>query len=162
MNAKDAIKSNMHMGLFVMEKYLSDLSDGDLLRRPPGCNHLAWQLGHLISSESGLVNMVRPGEGAELPAGFADAHAKANTSSDDPAQFSTKQDYLDLYRQVREHTLRALDGLSDDDLAAPGPESFRKVFPRVLDLFTLIASHPMIHAGQFVVVRRQLGKPIVI
>jgi hypothetical protein len=27
--------------------------------------------------------------------------------------------------------------------------------------FSLIATHPMMHAGQFVVVRRQLGKPIL-
>jgi hypothetical protein len=71
MNAKDAIRSAMGMGLFVVEKYLSDLDDADLMRRPTaGCNHLAWQLGHLISSESGLVNMVCPGQGGELPDGF--------------------------------------------------------------------------------------------
>ena len=123
MNAKDAIKSTMNMGLFVMEKYLSDLDDADLMRRPPGCNHLAWQLGHLISSESGLINSVRPGQGAELPAGFADVHAKDNTGSDDPAQFRTKQEYLDLYQQVRAKSLTVLDSLTDDDLAAPGPEN---------------------------------------
>jgi hypothetical protein len=162
MNAKDALKSTMTMGQFVLEKYLGDLSDADLMLRPPGCNHLAWQLGHLISSESGLVNMMRPGQGAELPPGFADAHSKANTGNDDPAQFRTKQEYLDLYRQVREQTLRVLDGLTDDDLAAPGPENFRKVFPRVLDMFNLIGTHPLMHAGQFAVVRRQLGKPVVI
>ncbi len=163
MNANDAIKSSMHMGLFVLDKYLSDLSDADLLRRPaPGCNHLAWQLGHLISSESGLVNMVCPGQGGELPAGFREAHSKENTGSDDAAQFKSKQEYLDLYKQVRAKTVAALDALPDEALGAPGPENFRNVFPRVLDLFNLIATHPLMHAGQFVVVRRQLGKPIVI
>jgi hypothetical protein len=127
-----------------------------------GCNHLAWQLGHLISSESGLINMIRPGQGGDLPAGFREAHSKDNTASDDASQFRTKQEYLDLYRSVRESTLKVLDGATDDDLAAPGPEAFRNVFPRVLDLFNLIATHPLMHAGQFVVVRRQLGKPILI
>lgn len=163
MDAKDALRSAMHMGLFVLEKYVSDLDDADLMRRPaPGCNHLAWQLGHLISSESGLINMVRPGQGGELPAGFREAHAKDNAGSDDPAQFRTKQEYVDLYRSVREATLRVLDGVTDVDLNAPGPEAFRNVFPRVLDLFNLIGTHPLMHAGQFVVVRRQLGKPILI
>lgn len=162
MDAKDALKSTMNMGLFVMDRYLADLDDADLMRRPPGCNHLAWQLGHLISSESGLINMVRPGQGGELPAGFKEAHAKDNTGSDDASQFCTKQEYLDLYRKVREQSVKVLDTLSDDDLAAPGPEAFRNVFPRVLDLFNLIGTHPLMHAGQFVVVRRQLGKPVVI
>jgi hypothetical protein len=163
MNAKDAIRSAMNMGLFVLEKYTSDMSDADLLRRPAaGCNHLAWQLGHLISSESALVNMVAPGQGAELPAGFRETHSKNNTSSDDPAKFATKDEYHRLYRQVRTQTLAVLERLSDDELAAPGPENFRAMFPTVLDLFTLIATHPTVHAGQFVVVRRLLGKPVLI
>ena len=40
--------------------------------------------------------------------------------------------------------------------------ALRRRFPTVGSIFTLIATHPMMHAGQFVVVRRQLGKPIVI
>jgi hypothetical protein len=58
--------------------------------------------------------------------------------------------------------MAALDGLSDEALAAPSPEHFRSFFPRVLDIFNLAAGHPLTHAGQFVVVRRQLGKPVVI
>jgi hypothetical protein len=162
MDAKDALRSSMTMGLFVLEKYVSDMSDAELMTRPPGCNHLAWQMGHLISSESGLVNMVRPGQGGTLPEGFREVHAKENTGSDDPAQFRTKQEYLDLYRSVREQTLKVLDDVTDEELAAPGPEAFRSVFPRVLDMFNLIGTHPLMHAGQFAVVRRQLGKPVVI
>jgi hypothetical protein len=30
------------------------------------------------------------------------------------------------------------------------------------DVFMLIGAHPMMHAGQFVVVRRAAGKPVVI
>jgi hypothetical protein len=106
--------------------------------------------------------MARPGQGGDLPEGFREAHSKENASSDDASQFRTKQEYVDLYRSVRASTIKVLDSLSDDDLAAPGPESFRSMFPLVLDLFNLIATHPLMHAGQFVVVRRQLGKPILI
>jgi hypothetical protein len=163
MNAKDAIRSAMGMGLFVVEKDLSDLDDADLMRRPTaGCNHLAWQLGHLISSESGLVNMVCPGQGGELPDGFREAHAKENAGSDDAAQFRTKQEYINLYRAVRASSLAALEVLPEERLAEPGPEAFRNVFPTMLDLWNLIGTHPLMHAGQFVVVRRQLGKPILI
>jgi uncharacterized damage-inducible protein DinB len=153
----------MDMGLFVLNTYVSDLSDGDLLKRPaPGCNHLAWQLGHLISSEASLLNSVCPGQGAELPAGFAQQHSKENCQSDDASQFRGKQDYLDLYQRVREATLAALEKLPDAELDAPSPEWIRERFPKVGHVFTLIGNHPMMHAGQFAVVRRQLGKPILI
>lgn len=163
MNTKDALKSTMDMSLFVLNAYLGDLNDADLMKRPgAGCNHLAWQLGHLISSESGLVNSICPGKGGELPAGFEERHAKDKTGIDDPKQFNTKQEYVDLFTQVRAATLKALDEFPEKDFDAPSPERMRKFFPTMGSMFTLIGSHPMMHAGQFVVVRRMLGKPVVI
>jgi uncharacterized damage-inducible protein DinB len=163
MNAKDVIRQTMTMGSTVLDKYVSDLTDADLMRRPhAGCNHLAWQLGHLIASESQLINMVAPGQGGELPAGFAEAHAKDQKDNDNPAAFRTKQEYLDLYQQVRAASHKALDALPEERLDEPGPERMRSVFPTVASFFVLIGTHPLMHAGQFVPVRRELGKPVLI
>jgi hypothetical protein len=153
----------MDSSLFVLKTYVSDLTDADLLRRPgPGCNHLAWQLGHLIASESQLLNSISPGAGGELPAGFVEQHSKNTIGVDDPMAFCTKQQYLDLFDNVRAATKAALDKFPDADFEKPSPENFRKMFPTLGDLFTLIATHPMMHAGQVVPVRRALGKPVVI
>eukprot|EP00475_Leptophrys_vorax_P033097 TRINITY_DN51799_c1_g1_i3.p1 TRINITY_DN51799_c1_g1~~TRINITY_DN51799_c1_g1_i3.p1 ORF type:complete len:164 (-),score=13.06 TRINITY_DN51799_c1_g1_i3:364-855(-) len=163
MNAKDAINGSMEMGYMVLKKYVADLDDADLMHRPAaGCNHLAWQLGHLISSEAGLLNQVCPGSAPELPAGFAEAHKKDKAESNDPSKFGTKQQYLELLDKVRDATKAALAKLSDADLDKPGPEEMRSFCPTVGSFFTLIATHPLMHAGQFVPVRRALGKPIVI
>ena len=51
--------------------------------------------------------------------------------------------------------------LPESEFDKPAPEDFRSFCPTMGDMFTLIATHPMMHAGQFVVVRRQLGKPIL-
>jgi hypothetical protein len=163
MNAKDALRKTMDSSLFVLKTYVSDLTDADLLRRPgPGCNHLAWQLGHLIASESQLLNSISPGAGGELPVGFVEQHSKDTIGVDDPKAFCTKQQYLDLFDKVRAATKAALDKFPDADFEKPSPEGFRKMFPTMGDLFTLIATHPMMHAGQVVPVRRALGKPVVI
>lgn len=163
MQTAEAIKSAMTLSDMVLTSYISDLSDADLMQRPGiGCNHLAWQLGHLIAAEVNLLNAVCPGQGAALPAGFAETHAKENCSSDDASQFKTKQEYLALYQTVRASTVAALERLSDAQLDAPSPEHFRSLVPKVGDYLMLIATHPMMHAGQFVVVRRKLGKPILI
>lgn len=162
MNTKEAIQSAMDMSLYVLNAYLSDLSDADLMRRPgAGCNHLAWQLGHLISSEVNLLNSVCPGKGAELPAGFAEQHSKEMAGSDDASKFFKKQEYQDLFQKVRTATLKALAEIGDAELDQPSPEWIRATFPQVGQMFTLIGTHPMMHAGQFVVVRRQLGKPVL-
>ena len=58
-------------------------------------------------------------------------------------------------------TLSLLEAFPESDFALPAPESFRKMFPTMGSIFILIATHPMMHAGQFVPIRRALGKPIV-
>ena len=162
MNAKDAIRSSANFSSMVLKAYISDLDDADLMRRPgDGCNHLAWQLGHLISSEVHLLEQVAPGQGTVLPDGFAEAHSKEACDNDDPAKFHGKQAYIDLFDKVRAASLAALDAYPPSELDNPAPEDFRDFCPTKGDMFTLIATHPMMHAGQFVVVRRQLGKPIL-
>jgi hypothetical protein len=163
MDAKQAIESAMNSGLTVLNKYVGDLDDADLMERPgPGCNHIAWQLGHLIASESFLVNLVCPGQGASLPEGFAEKHGKDKCGVEDRAQFLSKDEYLKLYDQVRVASKKALAELPVERLDEPAPERFRSVFPTVGAVFLLIANHPVMHAGQFVPVRRRKGKPVVI
>ena len=163
MDAKQAIESAMNGGLTVLNKYVGDLDDADLMERPgPGCNTIAWQLGHLIASETFLVNLVCPGQGAALPEGFAEKHAKDKCDVDDPSQFLSRDEYLKLYDQVRAASKKALAELPQERLDEPAPERFRSIFPTVGAVFLLIANHPMMHAGQFVPVRRRKGKPVVI
>ena len=64
--------------------------------------------------------------------------------------------------QVRAASKKALAELPPERLDEPGPERFRSVFPTVGAVFLLIANHPMMHAGQFVPVRRRKRKPVVI
>lgn len=163
MNAHEVIRQTLQTSQFVLSKYLEDLSDADLLRRPgPGCNHLAWQLGHLIASASQFLEALRPGYGLKLPEGFAERHSPHTAGSDNPADFCSKQEYLTLLDQTQQATLALLDQLTKVDLDQPGPEQYRSMFPTVGSILILIATHPLMHAGQFVPVRRALGKPVVI
>jgi uncharacterized damage-inducible protein DinB len=163
MNANDAIRAAHAMSTTVIKSYCDDLSDAELMQRPnSACNHLAWQLGHLISSECALLESICPGAAAALPEGFAAAHDKENVGNNDPSAFNTKQEYLELWDKVEAATLAALEKQSAADLDRPGPEHLRGMFPTVGHVFLLIANHGLMHAGQFVPVRRALGKPIKI
>jgi len=163
MDAKRAIRSSADFSTMVLKTYISDLDDADLMCRPgPACNHLAWQLGHLISSEVYLLNQVAPGRETKLPEGFSDTHSKAMCGCDDANQFCDKQTYVELFDTVRAASSAALGEFPESALDDPSPEAFRDFCPTLGDMFTLIATHPMMHAGQFTVVRRQLGKPVLI
>jgi hypothetical protein len=139
---------------------LDDLKAGDLMLRPvPDANHIAWQWGHLIASERRLVEAAAPGSMPELPAGFAERHTKDTATSDNPADFCTREEYERIGSEVRAGTLRALDKLSDADFDKPVSGKVPPFIKRAGDCFLTIGAHWGGHAGQWVVVRRKLGLP---
>ncbi|HVU87625.1 MAG TPA: DinB family protein [Pirellulales bacterium] len=159
MNTKDTIRRSIEGADKIVAAYLGDLTDADLLVRPvPGANHIAWQLGHLIEAENMLIGAIVPGVMPKLPEGFAAKHSKETAASDDPKAFCTKDEYLRLMREQRAGTLKALEKISDADLDKPAPEKFRAFVPTNVDVFLLAGSHPMMHAGQWAVTRRKLGR----
>jgi hypothetical protein len=163
MDARQAILSTKTMSQTVLTKYISDLSDADLMLRPgKGCNHLAWQLGHLIKSECELLNSLVPGSAPALPAGFAEKHEKAKAGSDNASDFCTKAEYLDLIKQMNDAFTTTIKAVTDADLDQPAPENLRSWFPTAGQVWLLVATHQLMHAGQFVPVRRSLGKPVLI
>jgi hypothetical protein len=163
MNTQHAINKTLKMSSVVLHRYIEDLSDAELMQRPcPGCNHLAWQLGHLIASENQLLETVALGAGVELPAGFVEQHSKEKKDDDNPEHFLSKQRYQELFEKVHAASYAAIAKMSDADLDQPGPARFQPMFPTVGDVVILIATHGLMHAGQFVPVRRKLGKPVVI
>ncbi|MDZ4849165.1 MAG: DinB family protein [Pirellulaceae bacterium] len=163
MNSRDILKSTLGITNMVINSYIGDMSDSDLLKRPGvGCNHIAWQLGHLIKSNCDILNQIAPGSSPALPANFAENHAKSNNSSDDASQFCGKNEYLDLMKKLDAALIASIDKTSDADLEQPSPESFRSWCPKLGDMYVLLVTHSLMHAGQWVPVRRMLDKPVVI
>ena len=157
MTPQDAIKTSIDMAEFVCGGYLADLTDADLMKRPsPGCNHINWQLGHLIAAEHEMMEKVAPGSMPSLPAGFAEKYTKETSTSDDPAKFVKKDELLQVAKAQRAGTLAALAKSTADDLDKPTGIEYAKT---VGAMFALQGSHWLMHAGQWVVVRRQTGRP---
>jgi hypothetical protein len=163
MKGTEAIQGSLRSTFGVMTMLLGDLSDGDLLVRPvPNANHIAWQLGHLIGAEPFLVKSVLPdAKFPVMPPGFDAKHTKEAAVKNEAAAFCTKAEYLRLFNEVREATIAAVGKLSDADLDKPNTGSMAKFAPTVGANLLLIANHVLMHAGQFSVVRRKLGKPIL-
>lgn len=159
MNAKEAIKIAIDMGSFVGLAYVNDLSDADLMKRPsPGCNHINWQLGHLIAAEHRHQSTINPQGVKALPAGFAEKYTPETAACDDPQKFCTKAELLSIFQDQRANTLASLEKLSEADLDRATGIDYA---PTVGALYSLEGSHWLMHVGQWAVVRRQLGhKPL--
>jgi hypothetical protein len=162
MTANDTIRIAMDLTDRIIETYLGDLSDADiLLRAVPGMNHIAWQLGHLISSERRLLDMVKPGSSPALPEGFDAVHERESAAADATTGFRSKSEYLEMYKAQRAASRQVLDSLTAEDFDRKDA-TFPSFVPTVGSVMNLVASHPMMHCGQFVAVRRKLGKPVTI
>lgn len=163
MIAKDVIRQTLDMGESIVRTYVNDLEDADLRLRPAeGMNPIAWQLGHLLAYERMMVEGIKPDSSPPLPDGFEAAHAPEAAKSNDFAGLKTKAEYLKLWQAQRAATKAVLDGLSDAELDSPAPERFRRMWPTVGAVLTLVGNHTLMHVGQFILVRRTLGKPVLI
>ena len=159
MNATDSIKQSMETADMISLGYLNDLTDAEMFKRPfAKCNHINWQVGHLICSEHMMISSCCPDSMPPLPAGFAEKYEKETSNSDDPTQFESKDSLLAVFQSVRTATLETLSKLSDQDLDKESPEPMRSYAPTVGAAFNMQAAHWLMHAGQWAVVRRQLGR----
>lgn len=163
MSPKDPIRLNIDSSQRIIDAYIGDLDDADLLVRPvPGMNHIAWQLGHLISAERHFAELVKPGSSPALPEGFDAAHAKETSTSDDPSKFLSRQQYQDLWKAQRAATLAALESVPESELDKADPDKYPPYAPTIAALLAMCGTHALMHCGQFVAVRRLLGKPVTI
>jgi hypothetical protein len=157
MNVRQLLTTSLEMADLICLGYLQDLADADLMRRPhAACNHLNWQVGHLIESEHELMQHVGPMPA--LPDSFAAQYSKERQSSNRPEEFCSKDELLDAQKIQRAGTLAIVDRLADDQLDLPTGVDYA---PTVGALLALIPAHWLMHAGQWVVVRRELGRPLL-
>lgn len=157
MDAIAAIRLNMQTGEMIGLGYLNDLTDEEMMLRPaPGCNHLNWQVGHLVVSEHEMLEATKSGEIPALPDGLAEAYSKATAGSDNPADFWKKDRLLEVYRSVREASLKLLEQQTPESFENPTGIEYA---PTVGALFMMLGSHWLMHCGQWAVVRRQTGRP---
>lgn len=159
MNAKDVIRHEIEFCHGLTRMYLEDLQDADLLARAlPNSNHIAWMLGHMIAGDAEMLKLLGR-KGPELPPGFIEKYGKDTASVDDPARFLRKAEYLALADRAKAATLAAVDVTPEADLEKPAPEEMRGYAPTIAAALLILGTHWLMHAGQFVTIRRKLGKP---
>ena len=160
MSTAELFSKNILQSKGMVEMFLKDFSDADMLFRPAKtANHAIWQIGHLTNSTRNMVIACDP----SIAFGFDDdtRFGKSKASIDDPAFFPNKSEILSKFNQAMETAAGWVVKLSDADFAKPTPERLQQFAPTFGNIAILLASHPMMHIGQFSVTRRALGKPVV-
>lgn len=162
MNAIESLTYSLEFSKGILLGALADFTEADLNTRPsPHSNRICWQLGHLISSERGIL-----GEAGcsypELPPGFVEDHAnKPEIIGSDAPNKWTVADYKRLIEETRSSSVAGLAKLTEADLDKPTSGPMSPMFPKLGNMFELAAQHFVMHSGQVSVVRRILGKPVL-
>lgn len=139
---------------------VSDLSDEEIFRQPPGApNHAAWTLGHMAYSCQAMACELgaEPWLGSEWESSFA----YGTTPGALPVQLSRKDVLLEALEDAANRLRAVLCATDDTVLAAPPPdESARRFFPTTGHaVLQIMAAHTAYHAGQLAAWRRAVGRP---
>ena len=161
-NASQLLADALTRDVGMLKGTLADFSEQEMFVRPaPSANHAMWQIGHMIASETNAGNLVRPGSMPELPAGFAERFGKDKSQNNNPADFPNKDEVLAQFEKTRRATAAWVQALSAQDLGKPTPEKLQGWAPTVGALAIALSGHLAMHVGQFQVIRRKLGKPLL-
>ena len=163
MRAVEVVNHSLKSTQDTMLMFLGDLSDADVTKRPvPSANNIAWQLAHLIVAEKMLLEGELPGvKYPEIPAAIVSLGSERTGKVDPPGGYLPKAQYIESFGKMRALTIAAVDKLSDADLDKTNTGMMAKHAPTLGELLILIGNHTLMHGGQFTVVRRALGKPVV-
>jgi hypothetical protein len=160
MSTAEMFSKNILQSKGMIDSSLKDFSDADMMFRPAKtANHAIWQMGHLANSVRGMVTTCDPA--VTFPFEDDTRFGKSKAPIDDPAFFPAKAEVLGRFDQAMDIAAAWVSKLTEPEMAKPTPERMRQFAPTVGNVAILLASHPLMHMGQFSVSRRALGKPII-
>ena len=160
MHALDSIRTLMGMGTAFTDALLSDLADAPFARvTPDSGQHAYWILGHLVVSESAVLDQYLLGQPSRA-ARWVPQFGIGTVPADDPGDGPGYDELLDALRRNRADLVAYVDTLDVADLDRrchpndwPGPS-----FDSVGECLNAICLHMGIHGGQLTCARRALGR----
>lgn len=159
MNTVDFIRTLLESSQGFALRLIEDMKEAPLT--PPtskGGNHSLWVLGHLVRSESDLLDGLILGQPNRFPE--LEACSMGQAPSTDAADYPSMDELMGKFQEIRAATLAHLDTLSDEDLdqRSHAPEEYGDSFSTVGACFSAMATHMAFHAGQVADARRAAGR----
>jgi uncharacterized damage-inducible protein DinB len=124
-----------------------------------GGNHPLWLVGHLLHSESNLLDVFILGKENRF-AEWDHLFRMGTTPTTNAEDYPTMDELLAKFAAMRAASLAHLDTLSEDDLDQPSraPEEFGAYFGTVGACFAAMSTHTAFHTGQIAVCRKAAGR----
>lgn len=141
------------------------LTDEEMMFQPgPETNHPLWLLGHIVTSENGLILRWCAGQSA-MPEEYAKLFFMGTKPQSDLSIYPKKDEVLEVLADVHTNSIEVVETLTPEQLDER-PEGYEEMAPGAQQLFWSKgaciwhhAMHEAAHAGQITLLRRLLGKP---
>ena len=161
MNTIDFIKMALESGKGWTLGLIGDMQDAPLTQPTAnGGNHPLWVLGHVVHSESTLLDVFILGQPNRFPE-YEGVFSMGSTPSTDASQYPSMDELMGKFEEIRAASLAHLDSLTEADLDKPSnaPEDFKDFFGTIGSCFAAMITHMPFHAGQVADARRAAGRP---
>ncbi len=160
MKATDSIKLALENSKNFSEALFKDMSDQPFARTRPGAGqHAYWLLGHIVVSESFLLDQSLLGKPNRfeswLP--YFDFRTEAAEQGNGAP---TYEELIEAMGSIRQSTIEHIESLTDDDLDKQCCEvsEDRPKFQSVGDCLNTISWHMVFHTGQVASARAAAGR----
>jgi hypothetical protein len=154
----DVVAQSLTQSAMLLNRYTADLTPQEYLHRPaPKANCVAWTIGHLILSDRGVLKRLGHADLPALPDGFEKRFSR-DEGCTQATEFGDTSILLPLFNQHRQRLIDAVKRASAEQLNAP-LEKPHPMFGNVGEMALFMSAHAAMHAGQFTIVRRSLGRP---
>jgi DinB superfamily len=145
-----------------LREAVADFMVEEFVFRPaPNANHALWQLGHLAVSEDEMVSELLATPERMTSEIFQVAFQRDRARENDVHAFPTPQQALTVLGDVRARSCRWIESLASGGGSDPGPLRMRGYLPTADDVVLAIPEHAAMHLGQIQVIRRCLGKSML-
>lgn len=144
------------------EKLLDHVEPDHWFAQPAGSiTHIAWQVGHLATTQYSLALRRIRGERDEdeqlISTAFRTLFGKGSTPSFDPQSYPAPAEIRQVFERVHKQVIRENRKLPAEVLDEPSvPE--HPMFQTRGGALRWCAQHEMLHAGQIGLIRRMLGE----
>ena len=154
----DAIAQALTQSGMLLNRYAADLTPQEYLHRPTAkANCVAWTIGHLVLSDRGVLKRLNATDLPPLPDGFEKRFSR-DEGCPQANDFGDVTTLLPLFNQSRQRLIDAIKRATPQQLNTP-LEKPHPMFADVGEMALFMAAHATMHAGQFTIIRRSLGRP---
>ncbi len=143
---------------------LEDIEEARWFAAPaPGVQHIAWQVGHLGSSQVALIHARCCGKSPDdcLPAGFREKFGRGSKPVPDGTAYPSIESIRGTFDRVHAETLELIRSFDADRLDEPATGEPHPMFKTKGECIATTISHETFHAGQIALTRRIFGKAAI-